>query len=185
MSDRYQNYQYQVSYQGGTPQRQTNQNTNYQRTVHYTQGETQTRRVVHYSNSKQQYGNPGQPQPQPQQYYEQIQAPSQNQPQVQFTPQKQRVNVETRQDFDEGVHVQDLKEEYIDLENLDELMDKLQPEFKMHKKKSHSVKKTADDFEMHVTFKKPETGRYPKDNKRLPKKGERYQNVNTNFGNLA
>ena len=80
--------------------------------------------------------------------------------------------------------MRDLQEEYIDLDDLDRLIEEKNPEMKMFKKSAPMVKKTADDFEMHVSFKPPETGKYIKENKRLPRKGERYNDPNANFGDL-
>ena len=139
-------------------------NTTYQRTVQYPQeGNTQ----VYYQQTRQPGGY---------QVEEQMQ-----------TPQKKTVEVEANLDFDEGVDVRDLQEELIDLDNLDQMLEDTNPEMKMmiHKKKGPTVMKTADEFDMHVSFKPPEKGKYPKENKRLPTKEERYNDVNTNFGRLA
>ncbi|MEL6702625.1 MAG: hypothetical protein AAFO58_13245, partial [Pseudomonadota bacterium] len=88
-------------------------------------------------------------------------------------------NPQASLDFDEGIDPRSLQEEYIDVDEIDALLENMNPELKMHKKTAPVVKKTADEFEMHVSFKPPDSGRYPKDNKRLPGKGERYTDVNT------
>ena len=174
-------YQYQNTSNGGSQRNQTYSNTTYQRTVQYNNGEnSETQRVVYYQDGD------GQQTIQNQKYY----ANDQQQPaqHVEYiSPHKKTTEVEVNNDFDEGVDVRDLQEEYIDLNDLDELLEDSNPEMKMmiHKKQGPKVMKTADEFDMLVSFKPPSKGHYPKDNKRLPSKGERYNDVNTNFGRLG
>ena len=160
MSNRFQDYN-----QGSG--NKTYSNTTYQRTVQYSNGEG-NQRVVYYQDGNQQ--------PMYQQEREEHMV----------IPQQNEVEVEAG-DFDEGVDVRNLQEELIDLDDLDKLLEDTNPEMKMmfSKKKGPTVMKTADEFDMHVSFKPPEKGKYPKENKRLPTKGERYHDVNTNFGRLT
>ena len=200
-SNRYQNYSYQVSSNHGSQRTNNYTNTSYQKTVQYSNnGNTQTQRVVYYQDSNQQpvqyHQTTHKTYTTPQKTYTPVKVQdsyshqrtgsyqSQSYDQQFSAPQRKTVEVEGNLDFDEGIDPRSLKEEYIDLDDLDRLIEQTNPELKMHKKTAPMVKKTADEFDMHVSFKPPDSGKYPKDNKRLPKKGERYNDVNTNFGRI-
>ena len=94
-------------------------------------------------------------------------------------------NYEQPEEFIEDVDPSELQEEVIDIDDLDNLMTENNPELKSFQKKTTSTpQKTNDEEEMNVAFMPPKSGKYPREQKRLPTKEERYNDVNTNFGYL-
>ena len=186
----------------GTPHQQTVQygETKYttgegtRRVVYYNDSNQKTKNVKYYtnhgSNQKQvNYHDPSQQgrntrdyNPQQNRYNNTADDPNtyvipdnKQQNTLDYRQGKQRAQT-SKNDFDEGVDVNTLQEELIDIDNLDALLEDIDPEAKRSANTHGRPQKTQDTFDMNIAFMPPKKEKYIRDNRRLPSKNYKYKN---------